>query len=199
MANLTRRQRQVLDFIREHLDGQGYPPTLREIAAHLGISGTLGVSKHLAALERKGYLQRHAGSSRGLSLTLLSSGGRLPIVGSVPAGSLQPAREEIEGYFCLDSQQVREGDFLLRVHGNSMIEAGILNGDLAQIRPAATANDGDVVVVLVGEEATLKRFFHEGERIRLQPENRTMEPIYIGPHDDEVRIAGKVVGLFRTL
>jgi len=200
MVEITRRQQQVLDFIRTHLEEHGYPPTLREIAAHLGVSGTLGVSKHLEALERKGQLQRHGNGSRALSLVQRPrTEGRLPIVGRVQAGGLQPALEEIEDYFTIDPQQSRAGDFLLRVRGDSMIEAAILDGDLAQIRPASTANDGDVVVVLVGDEATLKRIFHEGKRIRLQPENPDMAPIYVGPQDGEVKIIGKMVGLFRTL
>ena len=200
MTDLTRRQQQVLDFIRAHLEHQGYPPTLREIAAHLGVNGTLGVSKHLDALERKGQLRRHGGNSRGLTLARTPHPrGRLPIVGNVPAGRLQPAIEESEEGFSLDPQVTRDGDFMLRVRGDSMIEAGIFDGDLVQVRPAATARDGDIVVVLVGDEATLKRFFHEGGRIRLQPENCTMEPIMVTAEDDEIRVVGNVVGLFRSL
>jgi len=198
MDEPTPRQQQVLDYIRRHLERHGYPPTLREIAAHLGVNGTLGVSKHLEALERKGHLRRHGGSSRGLSLASPPHPpGRLPIVGRVQAGPLQPALEEFEGHFSLDPQLTRPGDFLLRVRGDSMIEAGILDGDLAQVRPGAEAGDGDIVVALVGDEATLKRFYREGETLRLQPENRSMAPILVGPQDGEVRIVGKVVGLFR--
>jgi len=200
MLEPTRRQQQVLDYIAAHLEQHGYPPTLREIAAHLGINGTLGVSKHLDALERKGYLRRQLGSSRGLSLVHpRQPPGRLPIVGRVQAGALQPAVEELEGHFSLDPGATRPGDFLLRVRGDSMIEAGILDGDLAQVRPSASIANGDIVVALVDNEATLKRFFREGEMLRLQPENRTLRPIFVGPRDGEVRIVGKVVGLFRHL
>ncbi len=198
MDEPTPRQQQVLDYIHNHLERHGYPPTLREIAAHLGVNGTLGVSKHLEALERKGHLRRHGGSSRGLSLARPPHPpGRLPIVGRVQAGALQPAFEELEGHFCLDPQLTRPGDFLLRVRGDSMIEAGIHDGDLAQVRPGVEVGNGDIVVALVDDEATLKRFFREAERLRLQPENRTMAPILISPQDGEVRIVGKVVGLFR--
>ena len=199
MTTLTRRQQQVLDFIRTHLEGHGYPPTLREIAAHLGINGTLGVSKHLDALERKNFLRRHGGS-RALSLTRPPHPpGRLPIVGRVQAGALQPAVEEIEGHFDIDPRQARDGDFLLRVRGESMVEAAILDGDLAQVRPGDTAGNGDIVVALVDDEATLKRFYHEGGQIRLQPENSTMKPIMVSPEDGEIRVVGKVVGIFRAL
>jgi len=198
MADLTRRQQQVLDFIQQQLAQHGYPPTLREIAAHLGVNGTLGVSKHLAALERKGYLQRQAGSSRGLTLPhSIGSQRQLPVVGQVRAGALQPAIEEIEDHYSVDTRQSRDGDFLLRVRGDSMIDAAILDSDLAQVRPNVTVDNGDIVVALVNDEATLKRFYHEGERIRLQPENRDMEPIIICPRDGEVRVVGKVVGIYR--
>jgi len=198
MSDLTRRQQQVLDFIRTHLEEYSYPPTLREIAAHLGINGTLGVSKHLDALERKGLLQRHGRGSRALQLSTHHPKGRLPIVGRVQAGPLQPAIEEIEGHLAIDPRQARDGDFMLRVRGDSMIEAAILDGDLAQVRPGGSANDGEIVVALVGDEATIKRFYHEGEQVRLQPENSMMEAILVRPEDGEVRIVGKVVGIYRT-
>jgi len=198
MEPLTRRQQQVLDYVSDHLQQQGYPPTLREIAAHLKINGTLGVIKHLQALEKKGYIAKTGGSSRGIRLTgQRGQGLTLPIVGRVAAGSLQPAIEEIDDYFTVDQEQARQGDFLLRVKGDSMIEAGILNSDLVQVRPQATAADREIVVVLVGEEATLKRFYREAGQIRLQPENSKMEPIMVRPDDDEISIIGKVVGLFR--
>ena len=198
MDDLTARQRQVLACIADHIDRNGYPPTLREIADHLGISGTLGVMKHLRALEKKGYIEKEPGSSRGIRLAGRSEGGfALPLVGRVAAGALQPALEEIEEYVSVDRGRARAGDFLLRVRGDSMIEAGILDGDLVQVRPQQTAQDGEIVVALVGDEATLKRFHHEGDRIRLQPENTDMEAIIVKPDDGEVAVVGKVVGLFR--
>ena len=198
MEQLTPRQQQVLDYIESHIGQHGYPPTLREIAAHLGISGTLGVMKHLQALEKKGYIEKDVASSRGIRLS-----GRpketisLPIVGRVAAGSLQPALENIEEHFGIERGRARQGDFMLRVRGDSMIEAGILDGDLVQIRPQKTVRNGEIVVVLVNDEATLKRFYREGDRIRLQPENRELEPILLRAGDGEIGIVGKVVGLYR--
>ena len=198
METITARQQQVLNYITDHIEQQGYPPTLREIAGHLKINGTLGVIKHLQALEKKGYIEKQGGSSRGIRLTgQRESGLTLPIVGRVAAGSLQPAIEEIDDYFTVDRNQARQGDFLLRVKGNSMIEAGILNGDLALVRPQTTAANGEIVVALVDDDATLKRFYREAGHVRLQPENSDMEPIIISPDDGEVRIVGKVTGLFR--
>jgi len=200
MEELTPRQRQVLDFVTACLERRGYPPTLREIAAHLGIRGTLGAAKHLEALERKGLLRKSPGSSRGLSLTGRGApAASLPIVGTVRAGALQPAVEEIEGYFAVDQEHLKGGAFFLRVKGDSMIGAGILEGDLALVRPQSTAANGDIVVALIDGEATLKRFFREPGRIRLQPENPALEPIVVGPGDGEVSLVGKVVGLFRVM
>ena len=203
MDKLTPRQQQVLDCIADHIEQNGYPPTLREIAGHLKISGTLGVIKHLQALEKKGYIEKETGSSRGIRLVgqkevnRTENGLALPIVGRVAAGSLQPAGEDIDGNFIVDRGQARDGDFLLRVKGESMIEAGIFDGDLAQVRPQQTANTGEIVVALVNDEATLKRFYRGNGHIRLQQENRDMEPIIIMPGDGETRIVGKLVGLFR--
>lgn len=197
---LTHRQRQILQFITTYRDRYGYPPSQREIAAHLGISGTLPVGKHLDALERKGCLRRDA-VSRGIVLT--APAGRavaLPIAGTVRAGALTPAIEDIRGYFSVDQRAVKGDDcFLLRVSGDSMVEAGILDGDLALVRPQADADNGDTVVAMVDGEATLKRFFREPGRIRLQPANAAMAPIVVRPGDGDVVIVGKVVGLYRGL
>lgn len=198
--DLTPRQRQVLEFVTSHLDNNGYPPTLREIAAHLGVSGTLPVSKHLDAIERKGYLKRDS-VSRGIALTTpISRSVSLPIVGTVRAGHLSPAIEDIQGYFSVDHLAVKGGDcFFLRVSGDSMIGAGIFDGDLALVRPQLTADNRDTVVVMVDGEATLKWFFHEGDHIRLQPANPNMPPIIIRPSAGEVSIVGKVIGVYRRL
>ncbi len=200
MEELTPRQQQVLDFVTGCLDRRGYPPTLREIAAHLGIRGTLGAAKHLDALERKGMIRKSPGSSRGLALIGRGApADSLPIVGTVRAGAPQPALEEIEGHFAVDPAHRKGGAFFLRVKGDSMIGAGILDGDLALVRPQPTAASGEIVVALIDGEATLKRFFREPGRIRLQPENPALEPIIVRPGDGEVVLVGKVVGLFRGM
>jgi repressor LexA len=200
MPQLTSRNKQVLSFIQEFAKAHRYPPSIREIAAHLGISGTLGVVKHLKILERGGYIRRMRGQSRGISLTGSFSRASLPIVGTVRAGAPEPAVGEIEGYFSIDdSRFLREGTFCLRVKGDSMIDAHIQEGDLALVQPQPTADNRDIVVALVDGEATIKRFFRERNRIRLQPENSHMEPISVQSEDREIMIIGKVIGIFRDL
>ena len=200
MTDLTLRQKQVLDFITAQLESHGYPPTLREIGEHLRVSGTLGVLKHLDALERKGLIRKTAGSSRGITVTGRRAAVTLPIVGTVRAGALQPAVEDIDGYLAVDGSMVRtDGCFFLRVRGDSMVGAAILDGDLALVRPQAVAEKGEIVVAMVDGEATLKRFFRERNRIRLQPDNPAMEPIIVRKRDGEVVIIGKVIGIYRSL
>ena len=220
MEDLTTRQQQVFSFIAKHLKEQGYPPTLREIALHMGISGNAGVMSHLEALEKKGYIRRQEGSSRGITLVAPPSrdgeypvhqeriiagdeelfSARLPVVGTVRAGSPEIPFEDIEDYFAIDRSQLRSGGaFFLRVRGDSMINACIKEGDLALVRPQADARNRDIVVALVNGEATLKRFYREREHIRLQPENPNMEPIIVRPGEGRVSIVGKVVGIYRPL
>ena len=202
MSQLTTRQQQVYDFLTGHIAAKGYPPTLQEIASHLHVSGNLGVLRHLKALEREGLITRSPGSSRSITLTNRAERGSvlLPLVGSVRAGVPELAMEEVEAHIAVDSVLVKSRDaFLLRVKGDSMIEAHILAGDLAVIRPQSTAENGEIVVVLIDGEATLKRFFHEGDRIRLQPENAGMAPIFIAAGTLDVAIVGKVTGLCRVL
>jgi repressor LexA len=200
MEEITQRQKMVLDFIADHLERHGYPPTLREIGGHLGVSGTLGVMKHLDALERKGYIRKTAGSSRGIMITGPGTVVSVPIVGTVRAGALQPAIEEIEGYFSIDRSRLPAEDaFFLRVKGDSMINAAILEGDLALVRPQSTAQNRDIVVAMIEGEATLKRFYRGRGHIRLQPENPNMEPIIVRPGEGELTIIGKVVGIYRPL
>ena len=200
MEKITLRQKKVLDFIIDYFDGYGYPPTLREIGTHLGVSGTLGVMKHLDALERKGYIRKTAGSSRGIMLTGHGGAVSIPIVGTVQAGELQIAIEEIEGYFAIDRSRIPSEDaFFLKVKGDSMINAAILDGDLALVRPQPAAENRDIVVAMVDGEATLKRFYRERGRIRLQPENPNMEPIIVRAGEGRVTIVGKVVGIYRPL
>lgn len=202
MEQLTPRQQRVLDYITVCMETRGYPPTLREIAGHLGINGTLGVMKHLEALARKGFIRREPGDSRGITLArpTMAAAVSLPIVGVVRAGLPQPAREEIEGYFAVGRDHVRSGGaFFLRVRGDSMINAAILEGDLALIRPQATAENRDIVVAMVDGEATLKRFYREKGHIRLQPENPNLPAIIVRDGEGEVNIIGKVIGIFRPL
>jgi len=203
MENLTQRQQQVLDFIVRCIDTHGAPPTLREISAHIGTSGTVTALHHIEAIEKKGYLRRREGSARGIVLT--GKTGRsealvsLPIVGTVSAGLPQPAVERIEGYCAVSPEWVKgDGCFFLKVRGDSMIEAHILDGDLALIRPQPTAENGEIVVALIDDAATLKRFYHEGDHIRLQPENRRMKPILIRESDAETVIVGKLLKTIRS-
>jgi repressor LexA len=197
---LTKRQQQVLLFITSFADNNGYPPSQRQIAAHLNVSGTLPVMKHLDALERKGYLKRE-NVSRGITLTVPNSRPlSLPIVGTVRAGQLSTAIEDIQGYFSVDQVAVKGDDcFFLKVSGDSMINAGILDGDLALIRPQPTANNKDTVVAMVDGEATVKWFYKEPDHIRLQQANSTMNPILIYPEDGEVTIVGRVIGIYRSM
>ena len=201
MKEITLRQKKVLDFISAYLEQHGYPPTLREIGSHLKVNGTLGVMKHLDALERKGFIRKTSGSSRGIALTGSAPGAvALPILGTVRAGALNLAIEEIEGHFTIDRARLPSEDaFFLRVKGDSMIKAASLDGDLALVRPQATAQNKEIVVAMVGDEATLKRFYRKRDHIRLQPENPAMEPIIVRKGEGEVTIIGKVVGIYRSL
>ena len=200
MQTLTARQQQVFDFIKEYIEANGCPPTLREISAHIGTAGTVTAISHVEALEKKGYLRRREGSSRGIVLpqtphTTVS----LPIVGRIRAGMLQPAIEDITGYLNVDRSLVKgEGCYFLRVEGDSMINKGILSGDIVMIRPQQEANNGEVVAVMVDGDATLKQFFRERDRILLQPANPNYEPIVIRPGQGEVTIVGKMIGLYRS-
>lgn len=199
MDDLSPRQRDVLSFIRDYIRDHSYPPSLREIAAGLGIAGNGAVLAHLAALERKGFLRRDPGSSRGM--TLLDSPPdvvRVPIVGTVRAGEPTLAVEDIEGYLPMDRLSLAGGEFFLRVRGDSMINDAIVEGDLALVRPQQTAENGDLVVAMTEGEATLKRFYREGDHVRLQPRNPNMAPIII-PRGGDLVIVGKVVRIIREL
>lgn len=199
MLPLTERQQQVLQFVTSYIDNQGYPPSQREIARHIGVSSTLGVMKHLDALEKKGFLKRES-TSRAITLTTpASTTASLPIIGTVRAGQLTPAVEDIQGYLSLDRLQLHGGTFLLRVRGDSMINAAICDGDLALVRPQPVAENRDIVVAMVEGEATLKEFHREQGQIRLQPKNPNMAPIIIREGSGEVTIIGKVVGIFRSM
>jgi repressor LexA len=202
MSQLTTRQQQVYDFLAGHIADRGYPPTLQEIARHLRISGNRGVLRHLEALERKGLIRRSPGSSRSIVLAdrSRSESVDLPLVGAVQAGLPQLAAEQVETHLAVDRSLVKgEGSFLLRVRGESMIGAHIMPGDLVVVRPQPAAENGEIVVALIDDEATLKRFYREGEEIRLKPENPGMKSLIYREPDAAVRILGKVTGLCRPL
>ncbi|MHB1340169.1 MAG: transcriptional repressor LexA [Coriobacteriia bacterium] len=202
---LTRRQRQVLDFIRAEIHRCGYPPSVREIGEAVGLSSSSTVHSHLAALEAKGLIRRDPSKPRALEVLDYRDTERgvdygsvqaVPLVGSVAAGSPILAAENIESTISLPAELAGgESTFILRVKGESMIEAGIMDGDFVVVRQQQTANNGEIVVAMLEDEATVKRFYRETDRIRLQPENSSMEPIYAR----DVMILGKVVALFRRM
>ncbi len=199
---LTDRQRQIFDFIEQRITGQGTSPTIREIGAKFGISSTNGVRQHLTALIKKGYLKKHQFISRGIELArpLLAGIGRVPLVGSVPAGAPIDAIENIEGEIAVDlSFLPRDESFTLRVMGDSMKNAGILDGDLVLVQKQSIARKGDIVVAIIGGEATVKRYIPLAKSIKLQPENDDYDPIIVDKRSGEFRIAGKVVGLLRRM
>ncbi|HOX36971.1 MAG TPA: transcriptional repressor LexA [Candidatus Brocadiia bacterium] len=193
---LTDRQREILDFISDCIRSQGVPPTVREIAGHFGMRSPRAVSDHLCAIERKGYLRRGKGKSRQLHpVGSISDRDGVPIIGRVAAGSPILAEENLEGK--LDCAEMGGGDrFALRIRGESMIEAGMLDGDHVIVDPRADVKNGDIAVVRVGDEATVKKVFFLKNGLKLQPANRTMSPRIVGS-EDEVEICGKVVGLVR--
>jgi repressor LexA len=209
---LTERQRQILDFLTSYVDAHGYPPTVREIGEAVGLASPSTVHAHLANLERAGLLKRDPTKPRALELTSrrerpqpaarADDVHRLPLVGEIAAGGPLLAEQNIEDYLAVPESLARgDGEeFLLRVKGESMIQAGILDGDYVVVRRQPDARDGEIVAALVGadetaDEATVKRLFRENGRIRLQPENDALEPIYA----DHVQVLGKVTGVFRRL
>jgi repressor LexA len=199
VEGLTRRQEQVLEFIRQSVRDDGYPPTVREICTALGLSSPSTVHAHLANLERLGLIKRDPTKPRALDLVSVYRPARpLPLVGRVAAGAPILAEENIEEMVEVPAFLRRDDDdFLLRVQGDSMSEVGIYNEDFIVVHPGEDAVNGEIVVALVGDEATTKRFFREGRMVRLQPENRLYEPIIVDA--DEVRLVGKVVGVLRKL
>jgi len=202
---LTETQQKVLDFLKETLTEKGYPPTLREIASHFKLKGPKAPQKTLDILERKGYIRNPPGASRGIEVLHSPSfhPGQtlsLPIVGNVRAGEPILALENIEGYIHFDRGLVPSEDvFLLRVQGESMIEAHIQDGDFALVKPQPNAENGEIVVFLIEDEATIKRIFQKRDLIRLEPANPHMEPIVVKKGEKRVAIVGKVVGIFRKL
>jgi len=207
---LTERQRQIWNYLVDYVDRHGYPPTVREIGTEVGLASPSTVHAHLANLERAGLLKRDPTKPRALELIGRERRAadaaqppghdavRLPLLGEIAAGSPLLAEQNIEEYLTLPRST--RGDFLLRVRGASMIDAGILDGDLVIVQRASDARNGEIVVALVGsdesaEEATVKTFYREAGRIRLQPENAALAPIYA----EHIEILGRVVGVFREL
>lgn len=199
---LTSRQQAILDWLRDEIDRRGLPPTIREIGEEFGIRSTKGVEDHLAALERKGAIRRERGKSRAIEITARPDlrGARLvPLLGRIAAGAPVLAVENRSDEFVLDESLVGTGDtFLLRVTGDSMKDASILDGDLVVVRAQAEARTGDIVAARLGEEATVKRLDRSGGALRLLPENEAYEPIVPDPSED-FQILGKVVGVYRRL
>jgi repressor LexA len=212
--DLTKRQQEIFDFIKRYSAKYGYPPTVRDIGKAVGLASSSTVHAHLANLERLGVLRRDPSKPRAIELldrvredvggavgsvadnvrSLVRPG--LPVVGQVAAGQPILAEENIEDYVQVPPiAGGDQGEYVLRVRGESMKDVGILEGDYVVVRPQDTASDGEIVVALVGEEATVKRFFRESDHVRLQPENASMEPI----RSKDVRVLGRVVGLFRNV
>jgi len=206
---LTAKQRAVLEFIRAETARRGFPPTIREIGAHFGLSSTGSVRDHLRALERKGYISRRSNLSRGIVLRAGAEASRrpasarpqgIPLLGEIAAGNPQLALENPEDILGLSPELFGGGElFALRVEGESMREAGILDGDIVVVRRQATADNGEIVVALIEDEATVKRFFRHRGWVELRPENPAMEPIRLDPGQAEVMVLGKVVGVVRRL
>ena len=208
---LTARQQEIWQFLVDYVDRHGYPPTVREIGEAVGLASPSTVHAHLANLERAGLLRRDPTKPRALDLIghRRESRGdepapieqrKLPLLGQIAAGGPLLAEQNIEDELAVPGPLGRNADFLLRVKGESMINAGILDGDILVVQRAQDARDGEIVVALAGDdesadEATVKTFYREAGRVRLQPENDALEPIYA----DHVQILGKVTGVFRTL
>ena len=206
---LTGRQQEIWTFLTQYVDEHGYPPTVREIGEAVGLASPSTVHAHLANLERAGLIKRDPTKPRALELrrepksepARAADVHRLPLVGEIAAGGPLLAEENVEDHVAVPEPLAHGGEeFLLRVKGDSMVNAGILEGDLVVVRRQQSAQNGDIVVALAGadeaaDEATVKRFFKEGRRVRLQPENDALEPLY----PDHVQILGKVTGVFRSL
>jgi repressor LexA len=199
--NLTKRQQEIFDFIKRYAGEHGYPPTVRDIGKAIGLTSSSTVHAHLANLEKVGLLRRDPSKPRAIEVLVdkakeVVTPNGLPLVGHVAAGQPVLAEENIEDYVPVPQIAGGEkGEFVLRVRGDSMKDAGILAGDHVVVRRQATADNGDIVVALVGEEATVKRFFEESDHVRLQPENDTMDPI----RTRDAKVLGKVVGVCRQV
>ncbi|MEN8208045.1 MAG: transcriptional repressor LexA [Candidatus Fermentibacteria bacterium] len=202
MKKITDRQKQVLEYICAFIDEHSYAPSIRDIQKHFGLKSTKGVKDHIDRLVEKGYLNRTEGTAR--ALKVVNDGNvsvmRVPLVGTVAAGLPLLAEENIEDYLPVSSDMTRRGEvFFLRVNGDSMINAAILDGDLVLVRSQPFVEQGEIAVVRIGDEATVKRFFRFNNRVELHPENPDFEPIVYWTEDEDIRIVGKVTAVFRTL
>jgi len=207
-TGLTKRQKEIFEFIKRYSSAHGYPPTVRDIGKAVGLASSSTVHAHLANLEKVGLLRRDPSKPRAIELLDRAAGAAaeamravvrpagLPLVGHVAAGRPILAEENIEEYVEVPSLAGGDrGEYVLRIRGDSMKDAGILDGDFVVVHPQETARDGEIVVALVGEEATVKRYFREADHIRLQPENVALEPI----RERDVQVLGSVVGVFRRV
>ncbi len=201
---ISTRQKQILNYIQHHMDAHGYPPTVREIGTAVSLSSSSTVHAHLKTLQEQGHIERDAVLTRAIKLTPNGLGeGRpmsktviqVPIIGTVAAGKPRLAVEDVEDVFPLPTDFISGDGFILEVRGDSMIDDGIHDGDYVVVRRQQTADNGETVVAMIESEATVKRFYKEKQRIRLQPANKRMKPMYF----DDVQIAGKVVGLVRRM
>lgn len=207
---LSKRQAEILSYIVKQINKKGYPPSVREIGEAVGLQSSSTVHNHLTQLEQKGYIRRDPTKPR--AIMVLKTNDEMdafyeedkpfdeminvPIIGAVAAGTPILASQNVEDTITFPMHLIRSNNsFMLRVKGDSMINAGIFDGDLLIVTPQKVANNGDIVVAVIGEEATVKTFYRENGRIRLQPENDSMDPIYV----TEVELAGKVTGLFRSM
>jgi repressor LexA len=206
--DLTKRQQEIFDFIRKYSAKYGYPPTVRDIGKAVGLASSSTVHAHLANLEKIGLLRRDPSKPRAIELLDRAVGNAvesvkgivrpegLPVLGAVAAGQPMLAEENIDEYVPIpDIAGGQEGEYVLRIRGDSMKDAGILEGDHVVVHSQDTARNGEIVVALLGEEATVKRFYREKDHIRLQPENEAMEPI----RSKEVKVLGRVVGVLRQV
>ncbi|WP_413382528.1 transcriptional repressor LexA [Alkalihalobacillus sp. 1P02AB] len=208
MTKLSKRQQEILDYIKVEVRKKGYPPSVREIGEAVGLASSSTVHGHLSRLEKKGYIRRDPTKPRAIEILNLEDdivevehlerkANYIPIIGKVTAGVPITAIENVEGYLPLPEHlAANEQTYVLVIEGDSMIEAGIFNGDMVIVKQQQTANNGDIIVAMTeDEEATVKRFFKEKDYIRLQPENSTMDPLLL----KQVTILGKVIGVFRTI
>lgn len=203
-STLSEKQKRILNYIKDEIREKGYPPSVREIGDAVGLKSPSTVHGHLARLERKGYIRRDPSKPRALEITdesdefnnLRRNVVAVPLIGRVAAGQPILAQQNVEDVYPLPRHIAKDdGTFLLLVSGESMMDVGILDGDYVLVRPQCTANNGEIVVARIDDEATVKRFFKEADRFRLQPENATMKPIYT----NQVDILGRVIGLIRRM
>ena len=202
-GRISKKQQEILDYMKNEILNRGFPPSVREICEAVNLKSTSSVHSHLEALEKNGYIRRDATKPRAIEIIddnfnlVRREVVNVPLVGTVAAGQPVLAVENIEAYFPIPAEYMpNEQSFMLRVKGDSMINAGILNGDFVLVEQKNTARDGEMIVALVGDSATVKTFYREDGYYRLQPENDSMDPILV--HDD-LRILGKVIGVFRFM